>query len=91
MSGYSFIIGIGVIIFLILLWIPLNEVINVGDNSIVNVMNNQTTDANIQAQNTTAGLIFYYSLFVFIIIIGIAIMKHGIKDEPVAYGGYYGQ
>lgn len=83
-SAYKFIVGIAAIIIMALVWIPLNEVFGQADG-IVDTFNSVTTDQTIINYNNTMRQVYYYSLLVMILIIGIWILK---EDQPA--GVYYG-
>jgi len=90
MSGYNFVVGVAAIIIIALLWIVFGEVIS-GGSGILSVLNGMAGgDATIIQANNTLGSVFYYSLFIIIIIIGIWILKSSIKEDPPYYtgGGY---
>lgn len=73
-SVYKFIIGVGMIIMLSLLWIGLNEPFG-QPGGLVDAFNAVTTDSGVINYNETGRQIFYYALLFFIIIIAIWIFK----------------
>jgi len=85
MTGYNLIIGVAIIIVIALVWIPINEIMR-EDGGVVDIMNNMTNATetpDVITYNNMAGEITYYSLFLVIIIVGLYIIKSGIKERGV--------
>lgn len=81
MTAYKMIIGACAIILLVLLWIPLDSVFNDPDQGIVRAFNNITTNSEVQDKNAIAGEFIHYTLVIFIVIIGIWMIKPDKTDE----------
>ena len=84
MTAYKLVIGAFAIIILIFLWIPINDILN-GTDGLRETFNSHTTDADIQEKNNIVGQVFNYTMLIFIIVIGIWIIKPDRQTE-LQYG-----
>lgn len=88
MSGYSLIMGVLAIITISILWIALYEVTG-GEGGINSILNNLAgSNEDVIEQNNMVTSIFYYSLFAFIIIIGMYILKTAMDDREKGVYNY---
>lgn len=89
-SGYRLVIGILIIIFVSLLWIPLNYVFGIAGG----VLNTGITDTDAISRNNMMVMGFYYTLFVIILATIIYIVKptkgDGEEEGDTAYAPFSG-
>jgi len=84
-SGYRLVIGLLIIIFVSLLWIPLNYTFGLAGE----VLNSGITDPDAIARNNTMVMGFYYTLFIIIIATIIYIVKPSSGDGEEDGGPAY--
>lgn len=83
-SGYRLIIGFLVMIFVSLLWIPLNYSMSLAGG----ILNTGLADPDAVSRNNTVVMAFYYTLFILILAIVLYVIKPGQDNDEqggVAY------
>lgn len=81
-KGYKFVMWVALLIILILFWVPLNY----ATEEIGGVLNGLTTDADTISRNNIGMNVVYASLFMFVVIAGLYVLKDDEPDYGYAYG-----
>ena len=77
-KGFKFVMWVLLLIILIILWVPLNY----AGEEIGGIMNSMITDADTIGRNNIAINVLYASLFMFVLIAGLYVLK---DDAPSGY------
>jgi len=81
MGMYEFVLGIGTIIFLGIVWAILNHTFA----TITDIYTNMTNSSEVIAQYTLASNVFYFSYFFLVIVIIAWIIKTSMKQSENVY------
>ena len=81
MGMYEFVLGIGTIIFLGILWSMLNHTFGI----VTGIYTNMTNSTEVINQYTLANNLFYFSYFFLVIVIIAWIIKTSMKQSENVY------